>query len=266
MADHPDLETKVLKWMNSTGFPLEMAAANAFRHAKFEVRQSSTYVDPESGKGREIDVVVTDPDWIGAVDIGFVLECKSSARPWVVLRSDDAFANYNRFSAFAPMTESARAALVGKAPGFNSGCLASMKYIERPSDGGYGLRQALDGADQAYAAAIGAVKACVHLVQECESLSYKPAAIYFPVIAVDSPIYECTLLANGELALEEVSHSEFLFVAHIPGRIGCWVRIVGKADLPRYAAWARELANTLRADLKDQEERVLGTLNQEDAK
>lgn len=38
----------------------------------------------------------------------------------------------------------------------------------------YGLRQALDGADQAYAAAIGAVKAYVHLVQERESLSYKP--------------------------------------------------------------------------------------------
>ena len=262
MADSPDLGTKVMKWMKSTGFPLEMAAANAFRHAKFEVRQSSTYVDPESGKGREIDVVVTDPDWIGAIDIGFVLECKSSMRPWVVLRSDDAFANYHRFRAFAPMTKSAQAALVAKSPGVGSASLASMKYIERPSEGGYGLRQALDGADQAYAAAMGAVKACFHLVKECESLYYKPAAIYFPVIVVDSPIFECTLQANGELALEEVSHSEFMFAAHIPERIGCWVRVVGKVELHRYAAWARELANTLRADLKDQEERVLGALKQ----
>lgn len=246
--------------MKSTGFPLEMAAANAFRHAKFEVRQSSTYVDPETGKGREIDVVVTDQDWIGAVEIGFVLECKSSTRPWVVLRSEDAFANYHRFWAFAPMTKSAQDALVSKTPGLGSSSLASMKYIERSSEGGYGLRQALDGADQAYAAAMGAVKACVHLVKEREALSYKPAAIYFPVIVVDSPIFECTLQANGELALEEVSHSEFLFAAHIPERIGCWVRLIGKADLPRYAAWARELANTLRADLKDQEERILGTL------
>ena len=259
MADTYVLETKVLKWMKSTGFPLEMAAASAFRHASFEVRQSSTYVDPESGKGREIDVVAIDPDWIGAVDIGFVLECKSSARPWVVLRSDDAFANYNRFWAFAPMTESARDALVGSDPLYNYANLASMKYIKRPSDGGYGLRQALDGADQAYAAAMGAVKACVHLVKERESLSYKPAAIYFPVIVVDTPIYECTLQANGELVLEEVSHSEFLFSAHIPERIGCWVRVVGKSDLPRYAAWARELANTLRVDLKNEEGRVLRT-------
>ena len=42
--------------------------------------------------------------------------------------------------------------------------------------------------------------------------------------------------------------------------------VLPPTDLPRYAAWARELANTLRADLKDQEERVLGTLNQEGAK
>lgn len=246
--------------MESTGFPLEMAAANAFRHAKFEVRQSSTYVDPETGKGREIDVVVTDPDWIGAVEIGFVLECKSSNRPWVVLRSDDAFANYHRFWAFAPMTKSAQQALVKKAPE-----MPSMKYIERPSEGGYGLRQALDGADQAYAAAIGVVKACTHLVKEREERDYKPAAIYFPVIVVDTPIFECTLQPDGNLALVEAEHSEFLFTAHIPERVGCWVRIIGKRDLPRYAGWAREMATTLRADLQTEEDRIVGSLRKPSA-
>lgn len=258
MLTSADLQSRVLKWMQSTGFPLEMAAANAFRHTKFEVRQGTSYIDSESGKGREIDVLVMDPDWIGAVEIGFVLECKSSARPWVVLRSEDAFANYNRFSAFALMTEAASQALVRNAPGSGAGDLAAMKYIERPSEGGYGFRQALDGADQAYAAAIGAVKASAHLAKERESLSYKPAAFYFPVVVVDSPLFECTLQSDGELRLEEVSQSEFLFTAHIPEWVGCWVKVVRKSQLPVFAGWARELADILRHDLKDEEVRVLG--------
>ena len=236
-----------------------MAAADAFRQAKFLIRQSSTYVDPESGKGREIDVLAIDPDYFGAVDIGFVLECKSSSRPWVIFTSEDAYAHYNRIHAFALMTEAARTALFSKLPGFNNdGQLASMKYIERSSKGGYGLRQALDGADQAYVAAMSAVKACVHLAAEQEVVSYKPAALYFPVIVVDSPIFECTLQADGELTLVEVSCSEFLFTAHIPKQIGCWVKVVGKTDLPRYAKWARGLADSLRADLDDQLVRILG--------
>ena len=39
-----------------------MHTAAAFRAGGFEVRQSSHYVDPESGKGREIDVVALHPD------------------------------------------------------------------------------------------------------------------------------------------------------------------------------------------------------------
>lgn len=248
MTQPKNLQTKLLTWMESTGFPLEMAVANAFRQAKFDVRQSSPYVDPETGKGREIDVVVLDPDLFGAVDIGFAVECKSSDRPWVVLRSDDAFAGYHRFHALALMTDSARKALTSKAPN-----LRSMHYIERPSEGGYGLRQAFEGADNGYAATLGAVKACMHLAREKEDVSYKPCAIYFPVIVVDSPIFECTLQSDGQLALKEVDNSEFLFTAHMPQWIGCWVRIVAKKDLLRFATWARALAATLRADLDAEE-------------
>ena len=39
-----------------------MKTAAAFRAAGFEVRQSSYYIDQETGKGREIDVLAMDPD------------------------------------------------------------------------------------------------------------------------------------------------------------------------------------------------------------
>lgn len=94
------LVKQITDWLNKTGFPLEMEAASAFRDAGFDVRQSATYADPQSDKGREIDVLAMDPDLIGIIDISFVVECKSSTKPWVVFTSDDALRNYNRLFAF----------------------------------------------------------------------------------------------------------------------------------------------------------------------
>jgi hypothetical protein len=74
----------VRQWLEGEGFPLEMRVAAAFRKTGFDVRQSSLYADPESGKNREIDVIAADPDYIGIVEIHFVVECKSSKKPWVL--------------------------------------------------------------------------------------------------------------------------------------------------------------------------------------
>lgn len=58
------MRSKVLEWINKSGFPLEMESAKAFRKAGFDVRQSATLLDLEERKGREIDVLASDPDWI----------------------------------------------------------------------------------------------------------------------------------------------------------------------------------------------------------
>ena len=47
---------KVRNWLETQGYTLEMRAASAFRAIGFDVRQSSHYDDPETGKSREIDV------------------------------------------------------------------------------------------------------------------------------------------------------------------------------------------------------------------
>jgi hypothetical protein len=250
------LQQKVLAWLESSGFPLEMAAANAFRREKFEVRQSTPYLDPETEKGREIDVLAIDPDYFGAIEINFVMECKSSSKPWIVLTSDDAFGSYNRFFAFAVMSQSASSALVEKAP--DLGC---WPFVERRDEGGYGFRQALsDGGDAAYTAAMGVMKACADMVRSGESKSYKPLVFAFPAIVVDAPLFECRLLADGNLHLKEVAESEFLFTAHIPKPLGCSIRVLTKSQLPQFAARSRELARVLRGDLKAEEMKVLSFL------
>ena len=251
------LQKKVLEWLHSTGFPLEMAVANAFRREKFEVRQSIPYLDPETDKGREIDVLAIDPDYIGAIEINFVIECKSSAKPWIVLTSDDAYGRYNRFSAFAAMTTSARNALADK----GADLLGCWPFIDRGDEGGYGFRQALsDGGDAAYTAAMGVMKACVDMVRSGENWSAKPMVFAFPVIVVDAPLFECRLRTDGNLELTEVAESEFLFRVHMPKPLGCSIRVLTKSRLPDFAARSRELASALRGDLKDDETRLLSAL------
>lgn len=257
-APEAPLEAKVLDWLTTTGFPLEMEAASAFRGAGFDVRQSSTYADPQTDKGREIDVLATDPDWLGLVEIAFVLECKSSSKPWVVLTSDDALAGYNRLFAFGLLSGAARREIADRLLD-----LGGMKQLlERPDRGGYGFRQALaKESDPAYTAAMGALKACHDLAQDRVNSTIPKLAFAFPVIVVDSSLFECSLGTNGELALKEVQFSEFLFSAYIPTSVGCCVKVVTRQYLTAFAAEAKQLADAIRTEFRDLEPKYFPSLN-----
>lgn len=242
------LSTKVLEWLNTTGFPLEMEAASAFRAAGFDVRQSAVLPDPQSDKGRELDVLAQDPDILGVVEVSFVIECKSSSNPWVVFTSEDALSGYNRLFAFALTSQAAKSSLNKR-----TNSILWDKYISRASSGGYGFRQALrKDSDPAYTAAIGALKACNGLAQDREASPIPRLAFAFPVIVIDSPLFECARTAGGHLTLTEVHHSEFLFSAHIPEHVGCCVHVVTKEHLPTFARWAKELSNEIRKELENE--------------
>jgi hypothetical protein len=250
------LDNKVLEWIKKTGFPLEMQAASAFRAAGFEIRQSYTYPDPQSDKGREIDVLAQDPDpnRIGIIEIFFVLECKASTKPWVVLTSENALANYNQIFAFAVTSEAASKVLADQI--FDD--LQIPSYLKRPSKCGYGFRQALgNNNDIAYGAAISAIKACRGITQDSLSSKIPRLSFAFPAIVVDSPLFECSLEDSGELRLQEVEESEFLCSAHIPDEAGCCIRIIKKENLPNFATKAKQLANEIRESLKKEESAAL---------
>ncbi len=244
------ISNQVLDWIKKTGFPLEMEAAAAFRAAGFEVRQSYTYPDPQSDKGREIDVLAVDPDMLGVIEIYFVLECKASSKPWVVLTSEDPLGDYHQFS-FAVTSGAARIAITKKAPDF--GNLES--FMERSVKVGYGFRQAFSKeCDAAYTSAVGVMKACAgiskyNLEPETQSLSFA-----FPVIVVDSPLFECSLANDGNVTLKEVQQSGFLFSAHIPKPVWSCVKVIRKECLSSFAKDVKSLADTLRAELKGEED------------
>lgn len=253
------LTKNIAEWLNKTGFPLEMEAAAAFREAGFDVRQSATFADPQADKGREIDVLAQDPDWIGILDISFVVECKSAQKPWVVFMSDDVLTHANRLNAFGIQSGAARAILAKRiSMGIRRELPLVSAYIERPNRGGYGFRQAMGGEnDQAFSAAIAALKACHGVVQDGGEGQLPRLAFAFPIIVVDSPLFECERNLEGELVLTEVQKSEFLFSAHIPHQVGCCIRVVKREYLTEVARESKELADALRNNLAREEGQIL---------
>jgi hypothetical protein len=242
---------KVKEWLEKQGFLLEMKTAAAFRQAGFEVRQCSHYVDPDSGKSREIDVLARDPDFLGIVDIQFAVECKASKKPWVLLCSRHTLSGYNRLFAFAPMSDDCRHVFAERLVDL----LDKIPWLKKDLFAGYSFRQAHadPSSDPAYSAAMSAAKASDHLVRDSSAPYNPPYSIAFPVIVVDSPLLQCSLAEDGSIGLEEVAHGELLFFADLPRQLGSCIRIVTADYLSEFAIEAKQVANRIRDELKDEE-------------
>lgn len=246
----------VRQWLETQGFPLEMKVAAAFRHAGFEVRQSSHYMDPETGKGREIDVLATDPDFRGVVEIHFAIECKSSKKTWVLLASEHTLEKYNRFFAFGRLTKETIAAFADRL--YETEFLDHLPWLRKDGITGYSFRQAFaEKPDLAYSAAISAAKACEYLVQSPEDRYVAPFILAFPVIVIDAPLIQCWLASDGQLQLQDVDQGEFLFFARIPNFFGSCIRVVTSKQLPNFAQEAKKAAQQFRMVLKAEEQKVI---------
>ena len=237
---------KVRDWLKMQGYPLEMRTASAFRRAGFEIRQSSYYLDPETGNPREIDVLAMDPDFLGVVGISFVVECKATKGPWVLLCSTDVI-GFNRLFAFAVTSKDGRAALSDHFEELHK----KLAWLRKDDLTGYAIRQAFSQNDVAYAAAMGVAKASDNHVREFA----RKFGFAFPVIVIDGPLIRCSLDENDQVHLEETDQGEFLFHGATKGISTC-IRVVTAASLPAFAMEAKQVADQLRAELKSEEDSV----------
>ena len=236
--------SKVKEWLEKTGVPLEMEAASAFHREGFEVAQSYVYADSQLEKSREIDVYARDPDFLGVIDISFVLECKASPKPWVVLKQSTGPIQYNMLHSFSLTSPAALKRLANRL--FQT---PIPEYVRAGSTAGYGIRQAFtDDGESSGAACIPLLKAGREIVRNNGVPKLPRHAFCFPALVVAAPLFECSLLESGELSISEVESSSFLLQAQIPQTIGCKVTIVTRSYLPTFAKQARELARTIRAD------------------
>src|SRR5437764_1147187 len=89
-----DLQSKLLSWLATEGYPFELRVGRALHDAEWDVFHGRHYLDPDTAKLREIDVhaafgpYVGDTRGLGMVSINLVIECKvTSAKPWIVFTS-----------------------------------------------------------------------------------------------------------------------------------------------------------------------------------
>jgi hypothetical protein len=242
---HPAMHEKVRNWLDAQGFSLEMRAASSFREAGFEVQQSSLYRDPQEGKLRETDVIAIHPDFLGMLSIWFVVECKSSSKPWVLLCSEHVLKGYNRLFSFALSSKETKAPIIERIQYF----INNYPWLQKDGPIGYSLRQAFSENDVAYGAALSVAKATHHLVHGAEKY-VAPLRIGFPIIVVDSPILLCSLTEDGQIQLEERDQGEVLFNADLPIGFGACIRVVNIKALPAFVTEAKGVADRLRADLR----------------
>jgi hypothetical protein len=210
------------------------------------VRQSSLYLDPETGKGREIDIIASDPDVNGVASIYLVAECKSSQRPWVLLASEDTLSGYNRLFAFGVTTTEVRSSFAPRI----TDLLDTLPWLRKDGRTGYSLRQAFAAeSDPAFSAAMSLAKACAYLILQPDREYRVPFVLAFPVIVVDTPLLECWLAPDRQLRLEEVTQGEFLFIARLPQHFGSCIRVVTAPHLEAFAQEAKDAAGRFRAAL-----------------
>lgn len=235
---------EVRKWLSTQGFSLEMRTASAFREAGFEVQLSALFKDQETEKAREIDVIALHPDFVGMLKICFVVECKSSKKPWVLMSTKFASEGLNRLFAFAPSTPAVKGTITKRLYHF----FDAYPWLKKDSPIGYSFRQAFSDQDPAYAAAISVAKASDHLINGVQSVA--PLCIVFPVIVIDSPLVQCSISNEGEMEVDQIEEGEFVFRADPPKDFLTSIRVVTIERLGTFAVEARKIADRLRVDFE----------------
>lgn len=240
MPDNASLDERVTKWLQDQGYPLEMRSAAEFRAAGFIVRQSQHYMDAESGKSRETDVVCLAKDQLGVALIRFVVECKATGKPWVVLSSPYTLDSYNRLFALGHLSAPFREVLIDLTMN-DRGALSALKWFKKDGRVGFNVVQAFSkGEDAPFTAAMSVVKASLWLHEDGAKFTAS-----FPVIVVDAPLYEGYLGEAGEILLQRVDEAEYFFGAHVGMAHPTCVRIVSKDALPRFSVSAKNEADEL---------------------
>jgi hypothetical protein len=235
------LHSRVQRWVEGQGYPLEMRVAQTFEQAGFEVSQSQKYLDPGTDELREIDVVASLNRQYDAITIATTLfiECKySEDEPWVVFTSSrhlDPLSYFSRIlrdkynvyewqsekSLQGRLTAKILASLPRDNPNFD------FDFFRVPPNVGYSVVQALGkpGAkDNAYIATMQA-NSCVEAndfevergyqesIQDYERrvelIRKSKFSVYcnigFPIVVLQGHLFECHLDSKNEIAVSEIS-------------------------------------------------------------
>ncbi len=104
MVRQPLTPADIQRFITQTGFIFEMQVAELLKHAGFKVELGKTFLDIESRKRREIDIVAKKN--VNHVELNLIIECKKSDRDvWIFTCSDREAIRGNRRLKHYPIIE-----------------------------------------------------------------------------------------------------------------------------------------------------------------
>lgn len=230
------LEQKIITWLNTQGYGVEMKVATSLIAAGYQVIQSWFYSDPETGSSREIDVVGRINDAIGLLNIYSVVECKRSSKPWIVFTSEKA--TFNRVLSFAITTKEARNAIID-----NIEQMIEIDWFKKEGRVAYGITEAFTSKeDETFKAGMAATKAAIALLQdEVISPDRSVLSLFFPTVVLDGRLFECYLGPDSIPLVEQIDSVYLLFPIRLGPYTGTSVRIV---TLNAFESYCNELSST----------------------
>ena len=248
MTEQKDIKKEIDKWLKSQGYPLEMKVASELRNAGFNVHLSHYYSDPENETIREIDVVATYPEYTGCLDISFVIECKVSKKnPWLLFSTAHTLEGFNRLFAFCINSDSARGALVGK----DVETFIKLPWMKKKGRTAYGITQAFtSGEDMTFKATTSVLTAAIARKRKLNKQSWKPFVFVFPIIIVDSALFECYLNDSGKVVIESLQDIDLFFPWRIGEDIGTCIHIFTFDRLSAFISEAKSVAEALSSLLE----------------
>lgn len=230
-----EINTKILDWIKKGGFPLEMKVAKSFIKAGFDVVQSVYYMDIESEKLRETDIIATKSLLINRVwvNIAFVIECKSTLeKPWVILINDGLKYYHDELPIY--ITNNGRKFI--EATKKNDEYRSDFLFRNRRKIG-YSLVTAFnkEGKEPSYEAIQSLTKACEYFMKESNNKRDYQMNIYLPIVIVEGLLFNATLAQNEEIQIEQVNNSEIQITRSFHSFGDANLRIFDHSDLDNTA-------------------------------
>lgn len=263
---------KILKWLDSQGYPLEIEVAQMFEKHGFNISISDYYQDYESGDYREIDVTASrssDYKFDSILRVFWRVECKTSKdKPWVVFLSNSNDLNAIHIPPIGLITtDEYENYLVGKHVMPKFGSIIDELDILNPIKSGHGLRRVFikekeskedsdSGQDVAYKAMMSSVKASFAKVlnppKQDEELLAKNFiskknywTIALPNIVIEGKLFEYSKDSSGNVQLEEVEYSVVKWKGNNPINATPYVYVVTKDALEKFVEKAKKITDVL---------------------
>jgi hypothetical protein len=232
---HKTTQEGVLEFLNNEGYPLEMHVAKCFRHAGFQVFQSNIYVDKETGKDREIDVVAYSSRFFGdyLISIRAIIECKYAKFPWVLLSKEDRLLQKLGMENYYCTDNNGRILLERLAvePEF---MLPPRFMIERRTC--YGLTD-ISTKDSDVKTPYKAVKTLLNslIYEKDKKADENLLTIYVPVIVIQGQLFEAFLNEADEIEVHEIKEGQLIYKSNVYPNVFPQIEVITKDVVQDFA-------------------------------